>query len=101
LTRLVNFSLILQLHFGFHTLKLKTFSDLITDFIPKGHSPQLHIHYAGNQDTTTFSFCDISKICLTEGTHVEVEEEVETVAEAPLAESFGMYLVNPVLSSLC
>jgi hypothetical protein len=89
---------------------LKTFSDLITDFIPKGHSPQLHIHYAGNQDTTTFSFCDISKICLTEGTHVEVEEEVETVAEALLVvavvdllsfESFGMYLVNPVLSSLC
>jgi len=46
---------------------------------------------------------------------VEVEEEVETVAEAPLEavvavvavvdlllfESFGMYLVNPVLSSLC
>ena len=61
---------------------------------------------------------------------MEVEEEVETVAEAPLAlseavvaievavsvgvevtaaavvdllsfESFGMYLVNPVLSSLC
>jgi hypothetical protein len=89
---------------------LKTFSDLTTDFIPKGHSPHLHIHYAGNQDTTTFSFCDISKICLTEGTHVEVEEEVETVAEAPLVvavvdllsfESFGMYLVNPVLSSLC
>jgi hypothetical protein len=89
---------------------LKTFSDLTTDFIPKGHSPHLHIHYAGNQDTTTFSFCDISKICLTEGTHVEVEEEVETVAEALLVvavvdllsfESFGMYLVNPVLSSLC
>lgn len=43
---------------------------------------------------------------------MEVEEEVETVAEAPLEavvavvdlllfESFGMYLVNPVLSSLC